>query len=187
MYVYFAGLLLILGAIGEFLLSNTFPCVVFATFGGFWLSLAATLTSFFNAIAAYNVPNSTAPQPDYYISFAFLSLFMTVINVVYLICASRPNVAFVVIFLAMFFTVAFLTASYFFAGQGSPGLSHICQVTAGACAFIAAMARGWIFLAFMFQVVDFPIAIPLGDLSTVIKGKSEFAKCRMAGDVTKEA
>jgi succinate-acetate transporter protein len=36
-YIFFGGLLMILGSVGEFLLGNTFPTIVFSTFG---LSLA---------------------------------------------------------------------------------------------------------------------------------------------------
>jgi len=32
-YMFFGGLLMIIGAVGEWFLGNTFPCVVFASFG----------------------------------------------------------------------------------------------------------------------------------------------------------
>ena len=35
------------------------------------------------------------------------------------------------------------------------------------------MAGWYILIAVLFAIVDFPIQIPVGDLSTVIKGKSE--------------
>jgi len=35
------------------------------------------------------------------------------------------------------------------------------------------MAGWWIFLAITLASVDFPLAIPVGDLSTMIKGASE--------------
>lgn len=37
-YFFLAMVLLYAGAIGEWILGNTFPCVVFFTFGGFWVS-----------------------------------------------------------------------------------------------------------------------------------------------------
>jgi uncharacterized protein len=44
---------MILGAVGEFILGNTFPFVVFGSFNAFWLSFAATLQPSFNAYGAY--------------------------------------------------------------------------------------------------------------------------------------
>ena len=43
----------------------------------------------------------------------------------------------------------------------------------GAFAFITALAGWWIFFAIMLASIDFPYAIPVGDLSTLIKGASE--------------
>lgn len=42
----------------QFILGNTFPFVVFGSFGAFWLSFAATLQPFYNAYGAY------APDPS---------------------------------------------------------------------------------------------------------------------------
>jgi succinate-acetate transporter protein len=52
-FFFFGGLLMILGSIGEFILGNTFPMVVFGSFGAFWLSYAATLVPGYNAYGAY--------------------------------------------------------------------------------------------------------------------------------------
>lgn len=37
----------------QFILGNTFPFVVFTSFGAFWLGYGATLMPMYNAIAAY--------------------------------------------------------------------------------------------------------------------------------------
>lgn len=52
-FFFMAGLLLIISSILEFLLGNSFSSIVFATYGGFWLSFAATLTPAFAAFASY--------------------------------------------------------------------------------------------------------------------------------------
>lgn len=36
----------------EFFLGNTFPSIVFTTFGAFWLSYGGTLQPYFNAVIA---------------------------------------------------------------------------------------------------------------------------------------
>lgn len=59
-YFFFGGLLMILGGFGEFILGNTFPFVVFSSFGAFWLAFAATLQPFYNAYGAYS-PDPTMP------------------------------------------------------------------------------------------------------------------------------
>ena len=43
---------------------------------------------------------------------------------------------------------------------------------AGALTFITSMAGWWIFFAIMLASLDFPLAIPVGDLSHIIKGAS---------------
>lgn len=60
-YFFFGGLLMIVGGFLEFLLGNTFPFVVFMSFGAFWLSFAATLQPQYNAYGAYAPAGSTSP------------------------------------------------------------------------------------------------------------------------------
>lgn len=177
-YFFFAGILLLIGGLLEWVLGNTFPATVFTTFGGFWLSFGATLTPFFNAMAAYDAaatPAGTTP-PAFYASYAFFLLFMGVLCLVYAICALRTNVVFVVIFVTLIFTFGFLAAAYWYAASGNLHLSHVYTVAGGAFAFVTAMAGWWLFFALMFESVDFPISIPVGDLSTLMKGRSEKIK-----------
>lgn len=49
---------MIVGGVMEFILGNTFPFIVFSTFGGFWFAFATTLTPFYNAYGAYSPTNS---------------------------------------------------------------------------------------------------------------------------------
>ena len=60
-YFFFGGILLLVGGILEFIIGNTFPFVVFMSYGAFWLSLGATLRPDFNAYGAYAPPDSTSP------------------------------------------------------------------------------------------------------------------------------
>lgn len=46
----------------------------------------------------------------------------------------------------------------------------------GAFGFVTCMSGWYILIAVLFAIVDFPIQIPVGDLSTVIKGHSEKAR-----------
>ena len=93
-YFFFGGLLMILGSIGEWIIGNTFPFVVFGTFGAFWLAFAATLQPFYNAYGAYVTDPTTAAasmgQPGnpaglktqgFNASFGFFLVFMGTLNV----------------------------------------------------------------------------------------------------------
>lgn len=51
-------------------------------------------------------------------------------------------------------------------------------VVGGAFTFVAALAGWYIFLAIMLASMDYPVQIPVGDLSTMIKGASERDKTR---------
>lgn len=52
-YYFFGGVLQMLTGILEWILGNTFPSVVFISFGAFFLSFAGTLTPSFYAYGAY--------------------------------------------------------------------------------------------------------------------------------------
>ena len=88
-YLFFGGLLMIIGSVGEWIIGNTFPFVVFGTFGAFWLTFAATLQPFYNAYGAYvSDPTAAAASmgepgnpagmktPGFNASFAFFLVFM---------------------------------------------------------------------------------------------------------------
>lgn len=183
-FYFLGGLLLILSSILEFLLGNSFPMVVFAVYGGFWLSFAGTLTPSFAAYATYAAEPLTNPAEGlttkgFNSSFAFWLLFMGMITLVFLICSIRTNIAFVVLFFSLVIAFELLAAAFFLNGDdfiGNAGTSHKLVVGGGACLFVTCMAGWWIFVALMLAVVDFPVQLPVGDLSTAVKGKSMRSK-----------
>jgi uncharacterized protein len=60
-FLFFGGVLMMLGGLLEFFLGNTFPSVVFCTFGAFYPTFGATLLPQFNAFAAYAPADATSP------------------------------------------------------------------------------------------------------------------------------
>lgn len=69
--------------------------------------------------------------------------------------------------------VGCLSTSFFAVGQGKPDLALKCQ-HAGAAILLTISLIGWyMFTSMLLLSVDFPIMLPLGDLSTVIRGRSE--------------
>lgn len=182
------------GGFLEFILGNTFPFVVFISFGAFWCSFAATLQPFYYAYGLY-APTGAASEVEgistvgFTASFAFFLVFMAVLCLVYLICSLRTNVVFVVIFLTLVIAFSLLSASYWANAQAigatksdpafaaaKAALAGRLQIAAGACTFVTSMAGWWIFFAIMLAALDFPFQIPVGDLSTLIKGHSQRQK-----------
>lgn len=52
---------MMVGGLLEFFLGNTFPFVVFFSFGAFWLTFGGTLLPQFGAYAAYAPADATSP------------------------------------------------------------------------------------------------------------------------------
>ena len=82
------------------------------------------------------------------------------------------------------YLVACLSASFFDLAHGRAARALTLQ-HAGAGMLFAVSLMGWyIFLALVFLAVDFPVSLPLGDLSTVVKGAGDRARARRAEDTT---
>ncbi|KAI1007570.1 hypothetical protein K3495_g647 [Podosphaera aphanis] len=186
-YYFFGGLLMILGAFLEFILGKTFTFVVFSSFGGFWLTLASTLQPFYNASSAYAPPNAVSSQQGFATvgftaSFGFFQMFMAVLCLIYLICSLRTNICFVVIFLTLTIAYSLLAACYWELSEAIAGdlpkvqLGHRLQIAAGACLFITSLTGWYVFFALMLVSIDFPLQLPVGNLSTYIKGRSQRIK-----------
>jgi uncharacterized protein len=165
-------------------LGNTFPSVVFFTFGGFWATFGATLTPFFNAIAAYETADG------FYDSFAMFLIFMCLLCFIYMIAALRTNICLVLILFTFVLAFPCLAASYFDAARGELGLSSTLRIAGGgefhslllflaaandctAFAFSGSVIAWYLWTSMIMESVDFPIALPVGDLSKLIKGRSE--------------
>jgi len=191
-YFFFGGLMMIIGSVGEFILGNTFPCIVFGSFGAFWLSYGATLQdAFYGAITTYaqldKMPNAGIQTPGYAQGYAFFLLFMGLLSFIYMICALRTNIVFFGIFLTLVPAFTLLAAAFWKVAEALEpanaksatalaSKAQTLQLAGGACAFVTCMFGWYIFTVIMLAAVDFPIELPLGDLSTVIKGAQQRKK-----------
>lgn len=179
---------MLVGGFLEFILGNTFPFVVFMSFGAFWLSFAATLQPFYSAYGSYSTtanPADGLKTVGFTASFAFFMVYMGVLCLIYLICSLRTNIAFVVIFFTLVLAFGLLAGTYWQNANGianddpaALALAGRLQIAAGACVFVTSIAGWWIFFAIMLAALDFPFQIPVGDLSTLIKGASERRKAK---------
>jgi len=181
-YYFFGGLLMILGSLGEFIVGNTFPFVVFGSFGAYWLGFAATLQPFYNAYGAYS-PDPTnlakgAATPDFLNSFAYFFVSMGLMCFIYMILSLRTNVAFFAIFFTLVCAFSCLAGSYMHAAQGNTVAAGKLQVAGGAFTFVTCCCGWWIFFAIMLAALDFPFQLPVGDLSGIIRGASESKKIK---------
>ncbi|KAI1855382.1 hypothetical protein JX265_006476 [Neoarthrinium moseri] len=183
-FFFFGGVLMITGGLLEFFLGNTFSAVVFFTFGGFWLSLGGTLLPQFGAYAAYAPADAVSPAAGlktqgFNASFGFFILSMTMLCFVFLICALRTNIVYVIIFTTLTLTAGFITGAYWAMAAdyaANAAFAERLLVAAGACSFVTTACGWWLLLGIMLASVDFPLALPVGDLSTVIRGASERRK-----------
>jgi len=106
----------------------------------------------------------------------FYTLSMTLLSAIYLICSLRTNAVFVLVFLAATTGFGLATGAFWNLSAGSLVAGGNLLVGAGACFFAASMAGWYLLLAIMLGSVDFPLAIPVFDLSRIIKGASEKKK-----------
>ncbi|KAB8292522.1 hypothetical protein EYC80_008232 [Monilinia laxa] len=188
-YFFFGGLLMMVGGVLEFILGNTFPFVVFVSFGAFWLTFASTLQPFYYAYGSYaptdGIPADGLTTVGFNASFGFFIVFMAVLCLIFFVCSLRTNGVFVVVFLTLFLGFSLLTASYWHKANGigntnaaELALADRLQIAAGACLFVTSIAGWWMFFSLMLTALDFPFQIPVCDLSTLIKGASERQKSK---------
>jgi len=187
-YFFFGGLLMILGSLGEFILGNTFPFVVFGSFGAFWLAYAATLQPFYNAYGAYSTTESPAEGLEtrgFNASFAFFLVFMGVLCFLYMILALRTNLVFFLIFMFLVPAFGLLAAAFWLLamdyGDGTTihaATANTCIIAAGALTFVVDMLGWYIFFAILLASLDFPFQLSVVDLSRFIKGASEKQKAK---------
>lgn len=173
---FFGGVLLILSGLLEFFLGNTFPSVVFLGYGAHFIVFAATFTPFYAAISAYTDPAkpSQTQTPMFASSFAFYACFMGVLSFVFLICSLRTNICFVLIFVGATLGFCFAAGAFWTIAQGMAVGATLLKATGGAF-FVAAIVGWYLLAAIMWALLDLPFlnALPVGDLSTLIKGHSQ--------------
>lgn len=157
-YIGFGGILMILGGLGEFLLGNTFPCVVFGSFGAFWITLAITLIPYFGAASSYT--DGGALGAGFNNSFGFFLVSMGVLCLIYAICALRTNLILFLILILLVPAFSCLTAGYFLLALKEEAVALNLIIAGGALAFVICMLGWYIFAAILLASVDFPISLP---------------------------
>ncbi|KAJ2904455.1 GPR1/FUN34/YaaH-class plasma membrane protein [Zalerion maritima] len=182
-YFFFGGGLQLITGVLEWILGNTFPSVVFSTFGAFFLTFGATLSPDYYAYASYAPAGEDATAglatQGFNASFGFFTLWMGVLCLIFLVCSVRTNVCFFIIFLTLVIAFALLTGAYFLLAEdytGNAALAGKLIVGAGASTLVTCAMGWWILAAILLASLDFPFSLPVGDLSSVVKGASDKEK-----------
>jgi len=161
-YYLVGGLGLVIAGVMEWILGNTFPFIVFVTFGGFWMSLG-TLQDPLHGIAAAFTGGATSVAYNKGLMFYFA--FWAVTCLVYFMASLRTNVVFSVIFITLFCTFILLSAAFGQMGDGDVSSAATLLKAAGSFAWVCICFAWYLIVALVFGSVDMPMVLPLGDLS----------------------
>ena len=71
-----------------------------------------------------------------------------------------------------------LTGADWEMAQGHAAAGMNCQIAGGAFGFIACLCGWYLFFVQMLESVDFPLSLPVFNLSTMVKGASEKRKIK---------
>ncbi|KAK5332313.1 hypothetical protein LTR98_011557, partial [Exophiala xenobiotica] len=172
LFFFFGGMLQVLGSILEWIIGgNTFPFVVFACYSAFWLAMGVTLQPAFNAQAYYAAQAGGTSQ--FYSSFSFFWMVMALVTFFFLVASVRTNIVFVLVFFFIDLAFIMLMATYWTLAEGKTAIAGKCQKAAGAFIFVFCVFGWYLFLPMILLAVDFPLRLPTGDLSVILKGASE--------------
>ncbi|KXT08178.1 hypothetical protein AC579_609 [Pseudocercospora musae] len=178
--IWFGGVLLIFAGIGEFLLGNTFPFLVFMGYGAHFLTFATTFIPFFNAVSAYTdgtpylgqAAENQMLSAQFAASYGFYPLSLCILSFIFLLCSTRTNLFFFLIFVAATMGFGFASGSFWNVANGNMALGQEFLVATGACFWAAAVLGWYLLLAIMIPVMELPIpSLPIVDLSTIVRPK----------------
>lgn len=85
---------------------------------------------------------------------------MGVLCLIYMICALRTNIVFVLIFAGLVPAFGLLAGAYWHLAEGNTGTANTLIVAAGAVTFFVDICGWWIFFAILLAALDFPFQLP---------------------------
>lgn len=101
---------------------------------------------------------------------------MGLITLFFLICSIRTNVILVIIFFFIMLAFLLLTGTYWVLAEGKSEEGARLQTTSGAIVFVFCVFTWYLELHLVLQSVDFPVNVPVFDLSSKIPGASDLRK-----------
>ncbi|PGG95550.1 hypothetical protein AJ79_09992 [Helicocarpus griseus UAMH5409] len=184
-FIFFGGLVQLLGAIGEWLIGNTFACAIFFTYGTFWIVQGTSLQPFFGTGTAYSPTGNTLEGQTtsaYYATLGFYYVSLTMVSFVFVLCSLRSNICLFTALVMLVAAFGCVSGSYFQLALGNSEFGHHLQFSGGALVFALVLIVWYIMIAQILDSVDFPISLPVGDLSTVVPGRSERIRRKNGGE-----
>ncbi|KAG4435288.1 hypothetical protein IFR05_009214 [Cadophora sp. M221] len=176
-FYFFGGMLQIIGSVMEWIIGNTFPFVVFGSYGAFWLTLGATLQPSYNAEGAYTSgltgAEAAAGQAKFLSSFAFYLVVVGVITFMYFLCAFRTNIVFLIIFFLLDIALFILAGAYWELAEGNTARGAKLEEVAGAFVFAFCIFGFYLLFVQLIASLDFPFSLPVGDLSTRVPSATD--------------
>lgn len=155
----------------EWILGNTFPFVVFTSFSGLYFSLGY-LVQPTNGIALALGASSVV----YNNGLALWFIYWAIITFVYFIISLRTNVFFVVLFFTLDIFFCLTAAGYDRVSRGDLEKAGNLFKAAGAFVFVTCLCGWYLFIALMMASNNFPVGLPLGDLSHFLETPREKRK-----------
>jgi len=183
--IFFGGVLQIIGAIMEWVLGNTFSMCLFFTYGTFWIVAGTQLVPAFGVGIQYSTTGSNLAgmtEPGYFATVAFYYVALAMLTTIFAICALRTNLVFFSALFTLIFAFGCAAGAFFKLALGDAAAGGKLVIAAGAFTFALTMMIWYVLLVQLLEAVDFPISLPVGDLSQVIKGKKEKALQKSQGN-----
>ncbi|KAK7466208.1 hypothetical protein VKT23_004931 [Stygiomarasmius scandens] len=186
-FYFLGGLCMVIGGVMEWILGNTFPFVVFTSFGGFWyvvphpplpnvlkhlhprLSLGVINDPMHAVASAYS---GGAAAVAYNKGLMFYFVFWAVTVTIFFVGSLRTNVVFALIFFTLIPTFIFLAAGYGRLGLGDADYARTLLKAAGAFAFANVCFAWYLITSLIMRTVEMPFTLPVGDLSHFLAKRS---------------
>ncbi|KAL6244759.1 hypothetical protein RBB50_008287 [Rhinocladiella similis] len=175
-YIFFGGIVQMVAAVGEWVIGNTFSCTIFFTYGTFWLVHGCSMIPWFGVGVNYSPTGDNLEgqaTPEFFATTGFFFVFLGLVSLIYLVGALRTNLCLVFGLIILVFDVGFFTGIYFNFALGNLSAAARCQKAAGVLTFMIGFPLAWLFMAEILEAVDFPLVVPVGDLSRRFPGHNQ--------------
>jgi len=171
-----AGSFILIGGVGlyvagilEFILGNTFPFVVFFSFGGYWTTFGFLNSPIQNITGAYA---AGAESPAFNSGIAIWLVCWGVYDFILFVASLRTNVVFAILFFVLDIAFFLLAAAYFQLGYGNASFAGTLLKAGGAFAFLTTLCGWYLLVVLLLGATGFPCPLPVGDLSGFLKKKN---------------
>ena len=100
-------------------------------------------------------------------------VFMALLSTIFLVCSLRTNAIFVIIFLMLSSTFSLLAGAFWTESEGKASLYNSLVKGAGGVSFVGTLAGWYLLVVIMLATLEFPLDLPIGDLTGLIRGAND--------------